>query len=281
MKFHLVVLTLLLPLLAVAGPAPSLLLAERYQDQPPFSLADYWVSEKLDGVRAYWDGYRLWSRQGNAFHPPAWFVADFPATPLDGELWMGRGTFEKVSAAVRRLQPDDREWREIRYRVFDLPASPAPFDQRVARLHALLDHSASPYVSMIAQRKVADRDALMRWLDRVVAAGGEGLMLHRGGSLYQGGRSDDLLKLKTFEDAEAVVVGYRPGHGKYRGMMGALEVKTEKGRRFALGSGFTDDQRAHPPAIGATVTFKYYGRTASGLPRFASFLRVRNDEPGR
>ncbi|MDX1803921.1 MAG: DNA ligase [Alcanivorax sp.] len=263
---------------ALAQPSPPLELANRYQ--PGIRLSDYWVSEKLDGVRAYWDGHRLWSRQGHAFHPPAWFVADFPALPLDGELWMGRGTFAALSAAVRRLTPRDAQWRRIRYRVFDLPASDGNFDQRLATMRRRLRPSPSPYLAMIAQRRVTDRQALLVWLDRVVAAGGEGLMLHRGDSHYQAGRSDALLKLKTYQDAEATVVGYRPGHGKYQGQMGALEVRTDRGRRFAIGSGFSEAQRAHPPPLGATITYKFYGRTATGLPRFASFLRVRDDEPG-
>lgn len=269
------VLFLLLVNTAVQAEAPALLLAKTYNDT--VNLNDYWVSEKLDGVRAYWDGNQLISRQGNPFNPPAWFIADFPAHPLDGELWMGRNSFDLVSGIVRRLTPDDESWRNIEYRIFDLPLrdSNLTFDQRLARLRSLINQADLPHLQMVKQFKVADETALMKELDRVVELGGEGLMLHRGQSLYRAARSDDLLKLKTYEDAEAVVIAHLPGKGKYQGMMGALLVEIEGKRRFKIGTGFSDEDRADPPAIGALITYKYFGRTNSGLPRFASFLRVR------
>lgn len=270
--------TLFVLLLLVLFPAwalsePELLLANRYE--PGIDLEDYWVSEKLDGVRAYWNGKALLSRQGNAFQAPAWFTADFPDTPLDGELWMGRQRFAAVAAAVRRSHPDAEEWQRIRFRVFDLPGHDGSFTQRLMAMRALLDPSPSAYLKRIKQRRASNHQALMTRLDRVVAAGGEGLMLHRGNSTYRSGRSDDLLKVKKYQDAEATVVGYSPGKGKYQGMLGALVVERPDGRRFKLGTGFTDAQRAQPPAMGATVTYRYVGLTSTGLPRFASFLRVR------
>ena len=248
--------------LAAAGeePAPALTLANTYREG--IDLDQYWVSEKLDGVRAYWDGETLASRSGNRFSPPAWFTESFPRVPLDGELWMGRGTFERLSGAVRRKTPDDAEWRTIRFMVFDLPASPAPFDERLA---------------LVEQFRVADHDALMETLTRVVDGGGEGLMLHRDSSRYTAGRTDDLLKVKSHDDAEAVVVGHLPGKGRLAGMLGALLVEMPDGRRFRLGNGFSDDERRQPPPLGATVTYKYFGKTRNGLPRFASFLRIRDE----
>ena len=269
------ILLLLLNAAKLFAAAPGLLLATVYDGN--IHVEDYWVSEKLDGVRAYWDGNQLISRQGNPFNPPAWFIADFPAYPLDGELWMGRNSFDLVSGIVRRLTPDDESWRNIEYRIFDLPLrdSDLTFDQRLARLRSLIDQADLPHLQMVKQFKVADETALMKELDRVVELGGEGLMLHRGQSLYRAARSDDLLKLKTYEDAEAVVIAHLPGKGKYQGMMGALLVEIEGKRRFKIGTGFSDEDRADPPAIGALITYKYFGRTNSGLPRFASFLRVR------
>ncbi|MGP4845011.1 DNA ligase [Marinobacter sp. 1Y8] len=259
---------------AYAQP-PKILLGETYQQG--INLSDYWVSEKLDGVRAYWDGKQLISRQGHRFHAPDWFLTDFPEQPLDGELWMGRGRFSETSGAVRKLEPVDAEWRQIRLMVFDLPSSRAPFSERVVQMKALV--SGSPYIAMIDQRRASSHDALMEQLDQVVANGGEGLMLHDGNSLYRAGRTDDVLKVKRYQDAEAVVVGHTEGNGKYEGQLGALIVERKDGRRFKLGTGFSDAQRADPPPMGAEVTFKYYGLTSTGLPRFASFLRVRDDEP--
>ncbi|MGP4846211.1 DNA ligase [Marinobacter sp. 1Y8] len=270
-------LTLLLLATTTHAQPPQILLGESYQQG--INLSDYWVSEKLDGVRAYWDGKQLLSRQGHRFHAPDWFVADFPEQPLDGELWMGRGRFSETSGAVRKLEPVDAEWRQIRLMVFDLPASRAPFSERVVQMQALLSSSNSPYIAMIDQHRATSHDALMSQLDQVVADGGEGLMLHDGNSLYRVGRSDDVLKVKRYQDAEAVVVGHTEGNGKYEGQLGALIVERADGRRFKLGTGFSDDERASPPNVGATVTYKHFGYTATGLPRFASFMRVRNDEP--
>ncbi|TQV84710.1 DNA ligase [Exilibacterium tricleocarpae] len=256
-------------------PAPGLLLANVYERG--IALEDYWVSEKLDGVRAYWDGRQLLSRRGNVFAAPAWFTDGFPATPLDGELWMGRDTFAELSGAVRRQIPDDRQWRRIRYMVFDLPAAAGTFDRRLLRLKRLLEGLESPYIDAVAQRRVADHAELMILLERVVDGGGEGLMLHRGDSLYAGGRSDDLLKLKRHTDAEATVIAHTPGRGKYAGMLGALVVETPAGVRFAVGSGFSDAERRRPPPVGSVITYKFYGTSKNGVPRFASFLRVRRD----
>ena len=255
--------------------APPLLLANVYRED--VALDRYWVSEKLDGVRAYWDGERLRSRKGNPINAPPWFVAHLPRVPLDGELWMGRGAFERLSGAVRRQRPDDAQWREIRFMVFDLPSSPATFDRRLQRLREMFETVASPYVALVEQFRVAGRAELMERLERVVAGGGEGLMLHEGSSLYAAGRSDDLLKLKTHEDAEAVVIGHLPGKGRLTGMLGALLVETPEGLRFRLGTGFSDEERRNPPPLGATITYRHHGRTRNGVPRFASFLRVRDE----
>ena len=240
-------------------------------------LSRYWVSEKLDGVRALWDGAAFYSRNGNRFNAPAWFVDGFPAEALDGELWMGRGSFEALSGAVRRQTPDPAAWQRIRYMVFDLPGMAAPFDERLRRMREMFAEPPSQYIALVEQSRVAGEAELMARLDTVVAEGGEGLMLRDGRSLHRAGRSDDLLKLKTYQDADAVVVAHLPGRGKYRGMLGLLLVETPDGRRFRLGTGFTDAQRRDPPRIGSTVTYKYTGTTANSIPRFASFIRVRHE----
>ena len=276
LRLGLVVAMWLLAAVARAGE-PPLQLARVYQ--PGMDLQGYWVSEKLDGVRAYWDGQQLLSRGGNVIAAPDWFLRDFPDQPLDGELWMGRGRFAQVSAAIRRLQPKAEEWRQIRFMLFDLPASGVPFSERIIRMRQLTRDTGSYHLAMVQQRPATDHEALLADLDRVLAAGGEGLMLHHGDSVYQAGRTAALLKVKTFQDAEATVVDYTPGKGKYQGQVGALVVETEAGRRFKLGSGLSDAERADPPPLGSTVTYKFYGLTSTGLPRFASFLRIRNDEP--
>tara|TARA_B100000315_G_scaffold257212_3_gene305271 strand:- start:3087 stop:3917 length:831 start_codon:yes stop_codon:yes gene_type:complete len=273
MKYSVLLVLLLthsVPQLCLAQAKPGLLLANVYRDG--VVVDDYWVSEKLDGVRAYWDGKQLMSRQGNRFSAPAWFVADLPSLPLDGELWMGRNKFEVVSGAVRRRIPDESQWRKVRFMVFDMPSHGGTFDQRVAAMRKL---PALNHLRVVEQYRVANNDMLQKELDRTIALGGEGLMLHRGASYYQAGRSDDLMKFKRYQDAEATVIAHIPGRGKYTGLMGSLLLETPRGKRFAVGSGFTDAVRRNPPRLGTVVTYKYFGKTVHGVPRFASFLRIR------
>lgn len=265
------------PAVAWADAPPPMMLAKVYC-AGDVDLADYWVSEKYDGVRAYWDGERLFTRGGNRISAPAWFIASWPRIALDGELWAGRGQFEQVAATVRDAKPDDAAWRGVHFMVFDLPAWPGEFTQRLAVLRGVVERLALAWVVAVDQFKVADAAALDRELSKVVDAGGEGLMLHRGSSLYRAQRSDDLLKVKPYLDAEARVVGYIAGNGKYRGMMGALEVRLPDGLQFRLGTGFTDEQRRHPPPLGSWVTYSYKSLTAKSVPRFARFLRIRSSD---
>lgn len=241
------------------------------------ALADYWVSEKYDGVRAYWDGERLFTRGGERINPPSWFIAGWPTTPMDGELWAGRGRFGEAVSTARTQQPDDAAWRAMRFMVFDLPAHGGTFDQRLPALRETVATIDLTWVQLVPQEKVRDHQALQKRLQAIVKAGGEGLMLHRGASLYRAERSDDLLKVKLHDDAEARVVAHLPGKGRHQGRMGALLVEMPDGVRFKLGSGFTDSQRTAPPAVGSWVTYRYRGVNESGIPRFASFVRVRED----
>ena len=261
--------------LADSNPKPALMLANVYH--PDIPLTEYWVSEKFDGVRAYWNGKQLVSRLGNIYHAPDWFIADFPSTSLDGELWLGRQRFDELSGAVRKNLPVDSEWKAIRFMVFDLPAAQGEFDQRLATLRNLIANNTSPYLILVEQQKFRNEASLMQYLDAVIAKGGEGLMLHLGSAPYRSTRSDDLLKLKRYQDAEAKVIKHIEGKGKYTGMLGAILVETDKGLRFKIGSGFSDADRNNPPPIGSLITYKYYGLSGNGIPRFASFLRIRND----
>ena len=263
-----------LPSALAAGPvAPPLLLAEVLCGD--VALEDYWVSEKLDGARALWDGQSLRFRSGRTVPAPAWFVAALPSEPLDGELWLGRGRFAELSGIVRRQQPRDDEWRQVRFMVFEQPGGAGSFTERVERLKAIVARAGVPWLQVVEQFRVADRAALQARLNAVVAAGGEGLMLHRADAPYLTGRSDALLKLKPRLDAEATVVAHLPGRGRLTGMMGALLVETAAGVRFQLGTGFTDAERRDPPPVGAQVTFVYRELTRDGVPRFASYWRRR------
>lgn len=234
------------------------------------------VSEKLDGVRALWDGQDLRFRSGGRIAAPRWFIAALPATPLDGELWAGRGRFEDLVGTVRRREPEDARWRKVRYALFDQPGAAGPFSERVAALRQLVERAGVFSLLAVEQLRLDSPVALQQRLSQLISQGAEGLMLHRANAHWRSGRSSDLLKLKPLADAEAIVVGHQPGQGRHEGRLGALTVQTPDGRRFRLGTGFSDAERQTPPPVGAVVTYTYRGFTEAGLPRFASFLRVRH-----
>jgi len=255
--------------------APAMVLADVYEAH--FDVTRYWVSEKFDGVRAQWDGHTLRFRGGGLVPAPAWFTAHFPAVPLDGELWIARGQFDRLSGTVRRIEPVDAEWRQIRYLIFELPDAAGDFSARIQQMQAYVSHANVPWLQVVEQTRVASHAELKTRLDAITHAGGEGLMLHRADAPYVTGRSDVLLKLKPWLDAEAVVVGYTPGKGKYQGMTGALTVERPDGKRFRIGSGLSDALRRQPPPIGSRITYRYQHLTKNGLPRFARYLRIRED----
>ncbi|RYF75777.1 MAG: DNA ligase [Comamonadaceae bacterium] len=256
-----------------AAASPALMLAEVYREGMP--LQDYWVSEKYDGVRAFWDGRQLWTRGGERVNAPAWFTAPLPKVALDGELWAGRGRFALASGTVRSQTPVDNAWREIRFMVFDLPTAAGDFTARLGSLQKLLPIADAAWIVAVPQMRATTHEALQALLDKTVKMGGEGLMLHRGSSLYRAERNTDLLKVKPYDDAEARVVGHVPGRGKHAGRLGALMVETPTGIRFKLGTGFSDAEREAPPPVGSLVTYRFNGTNPGGVPRFARFMRMR------
>ena len=265
--------------LTTATPTPErqalqLLLANVWN--PSIDPTGWWMSEKYDGLRGYWDGRKLWSRKGNLIHAPDYFLAELPRDiALDGELWIGYGKFEETVSIVRSETPDDR-WKHVRFMVFDAPHAKGTFEERMQFLQATLPEG-NRFVTVVAQQRCKGVAQLLAERDRVVRLGGEGLMLRQPASAYEAGRSSTLLKVKLYDDAEATVIAHEPGKGKYAGKLGALRVRTDDGREFSIGSGFSDAQRESPPPVGTVITYRFRGLTAKGMPRFPSFLRIRRD----
>jgi len=257
------------PAADAAIPVPLLATVYTGQVDPALCL----VSEKYDGVRAVWDGRVLRHRSGREVPAPRSFLSGLPGEPLDGELWLGRGRFEALSAIVRTVAPREADWARIRYMVFEQPGGAGSFAERAMHLAALAKTARPTQWLAAPQERVADRGALQRRLEAVTAAGGEGLMLHLAAAPAASGRSDVLMKLKPHLDAEAVVVATRPGAGKFRGAVGALEVENAEGKRFLVGSGLSDALRRQPPPPGSVITYRYRELTSNGLPRFATYLR--------
>lgn len=262
------------PRKAADDDGPPLLLAHTWE--PHLDLTGWWMSEKLDGVRAYWDGQRFLSRLGNQLHAPSWFTAGLPPTPLDGELFGGRKRFQRTVSVVRRQDRSD-DWREIRYVVFDAPALDAPFEERLAAFTADLRARALAHVEPHPHELCRGTPHLREALAHVESLGGEGLMLRKPRSRYEVGRSHTLLKVKTFHDAEARVVAHLPGAGRHKGRLGALECEMPDGTRFSVGTGLSDEERRNPPPLGAIVTYRYQELSQDGVPRFPSYVGVRDD----
>lgn len=242
------------------------------------NISDYLMSEKLDGVRAYWDGQQLYFRSGRVINAPVWFTEKLPAHPLDGELWMGRAQFERLSGAVRRQQADDAEWRQIQYCLFEYPLAEGDFRRRFRDLQNIVEKLNISWLRVIPQEPVISVEQIEARLRQLTLQKAEGLVLHLASAEFQAGRSEFVYKLKPQHDAEAKVIAIQAGQGKYQGMMGALLLETPEGKRFKLGTGFDDEQRKNPPQIGSLVTYRYRDWTSNGLPKFASFVRVYRPE---
>ncbi len=231
------------------------------------------MSEKLDGVRAYWDGKQIHSRLGNRYHAPDWFIAGLPPHPLDGELFLARKSFQKTIAIVRRQDESDH-WKNIKFLIFDAPALAAPFEDRLKSIEAFGSH---PHAALHPHIRCTGVAQMKEELARIEALGGEGLMLRQPQSLYVVGRSATLLKVKSFRDDEAVVIDHQAGAGRHKGRIGALVVRLASGVEFSIGTGFSDKERENPPPIGATVVFRYQELSDGGVPRFPSFASVREE----
>lgn len=288
-KRHKVILFLLVAFLCSIAPfsfaqKPDLFLLKTYQNHK--DVTGWLMSEKLDGVRAYWDGQQLISRGGHVFKAPTWFTQGFPPFELDGELWTKRNDFENIVSIVRQQQPDER-WSQISYRIFEVPQQSGGLLKRLAVLGDYLNTvdlksaqltsavSKPVHLSIIPQVEIKSQTHLNGYLKQVMSQGGEGVVVRDPVAAYQTGRLNGALKLKPYQDEECEVTGYHPGQGKYQNLVGSLECRLKNQIFIRIGSGLSDQQRKSPPAIGSVITFKYYGLTAKGLPRFPVFLRLR------
>lgn len=247
-----------------------------YEWGPEVDIKGWQMSEKLDGVRTRWTGSELISRSGRNFHAPKWFIKGFPSIPLDGELWLERGRFEDTISIVA-TQSTKTDWKKLKFLVFDAPHQAGGFEGRLEQAKEKIRESSSKYISLIEHKTCLGYKHLQESLVKVEAVKGEGLMLRSPNSPYIKGRSRYMLKVKSFHDAEAIVIAYLPGKGKYTGMMGSIQVELSNGKRFAIGTGFSDDERDQPPPIGSNITFKHHGLTKNGIPRFASYIGIRKD----
>ena len=255
------------------GQAPKLFSLKVYRDD--LNVTDWVMSEKLDGVRAYWDGKQLISRSGRVFTPPQTFTQGFPSFALDGEIWSRRGEFEHIVSIVN-TKDSNEAWDELTYNVFEVPHQKGGLMQRLNVLEEYLSQNISDKIHVIKQTKIKDEHELRSFFDQVLARGGEGIVLRDPDEPYYTGRTSSALKYKPFTDAECKVTAIIEGKGKFSGQMGAVKCDY-RGKIIKIGSGFTSEQRKNEFKIGTVVSFKYYGLTHLGNPKYPVFLRVRTD----
>jgi len=251
----------------------GVLLAKKYEwDWDP---KGYLMSEKLDGVRAYWDGENFLTRNGNVLYAPDWFKAGMPKDARDGELWIGRHRFQETISIVRRQDAGDG-WKQVKYRMFDAPDFEGRFEDRLKYCES---EPIPAHCSVVEHIVCEGKDHLERYVHEIIKLDGEGAMLRKPGSHYVRSRSDTLWKVKRFRDSEAVVIAHTAGKGKYKGMLGALICRWIKnGAEFNVGSGLSDAERLEPPPVGSTITFRYTETTKAGKPKCGSFVCVRDYE---
>ena len=254
----------------------------------------WFLSEKFDGYRCIWDGEKFYSRAGNEFFVPEWFSAFMPpGVALDGELFLGRECFQKCGI-FRRKTPDDAEWikLDVKYQVFDSPTHPGGFEERVAFIKKLIEERCKcdkkklgipsgikcPLV-FTKQIMVKNDSDVQKHFKTLTSKGAEGVMLRAPNSPYESKRTSLLLKVKLFFDDECKIIGYKPGTGKYSGMLGSFQCQMVKDPKIKFDISGMDDEirknykKTHP--IGTIVTFTYMGKSTSGTPRHPNYLRIR------
>lgn len=260
-------LLVLLPIF-LFSQKPDLLLLKTYKDQ---NITGWVMSEKLDGIRAYWDGKQLYFRSGKIINAPKWFTKDYPPFEIDGELWTKKADFENISSIVRDKIPNDKAWHTITHNIFEVPNANGNLYKRLAKIKSYENN----IIKIIPQIKIKNKQHLKEYLKYIESLGGEGIVVRDPNTPYINKRTNKALKVKTFKDAECEVVGYTKGKGKFNGMIGAIICKLQNGTIFKIGSGLSKQNRLNPPKIEDIITFKYKEFTKYGKPKFSSFLRVR------
>jgi len=260
-------LLVLLPIF-LFSQKPDLLLLKTYKDQ---NITGWVMSEKLDGIRAYWDGKQLYFRSGKIINAPKWFTKDYPPFEIDGELWTKKADFENISSIVRDKIPNDKAWHTITHNIFEVPNANGNLYKRLAKIKSYENN----IIKIIPQIKIKNKQHLKEYLKYIESLGGEGIVVRDPNTPYINKRTNKALKVKTFKDAECEVVGYTKGKGKFNGMIGAIICKLQNGTIFKIGSGLSKQNRLNPPKIEDIITFKYKEFTKYGKPKFPIFLRIR------
>ena len=202
------IIFLIIPFILFAQK-PDLLLLKTYQDQ---NISGWVMSEKLDGIRAYWDGKQLHFRSGKIIHAPTWFTKDYPPFEIDGELWTKRADFENISSIVRHNIPNDKAWHTITHNIFEVPNAKGGLYKRLAKVKQYENN----IIKLIPQINIKNKQHLKMYLKLIESLTSEGVVVRDPNTPYIDRRTSKALKVKSFLDTECQVVGYTKGKGKYK-----------------------------------------------------------------
>jgi DNA ligase-1 len=156
-----------------------------------------WLSEKLDGVRAYWNGSNLISKNSKTLYCPNWFTEGLPSgISLDGELWMGRGKLENTMATLNSSDINESSWKDMKYMIFDLVGCKKPIEDRMKEMEEMKSKLPS-HIEVLKRIECTGNDELIELLKEIIENGGEGLMVNKPQSIYIGERTRTILKVKV------------------------------------------------------------------------------------
>jgi len=282
----------------------------------------WWMSEKFDGYRCLFrydeNGIgHFYSRASKEFNAPEWFLESMPPYNLlgnkiiDGELWAGRDNFQ-LMGIVRKKIPIPEEWINIQYQVYDITNGEGTFINRLKDLKHIVNFTQKswlvrkkrntdelfyPYSKLdpplvfAEQTKITSEEMMKEYYENIIQNGGEGIMIKHPKSLYENGRSSYMLKYKPAFDREAIIIDYKLGEGKYKGLLGSfickplinhdtyMSIDNDENHIFTL-SGMNDIIRnnfkvSHPE--GTIINYECSGFTDKGVPRFGRYIRIRDD----
>jgi len=266
------ILTCLILFQSASAKTPDLFLLKTYDESK--DVIGWVMSEKLDGIRGFWNGKQLISRAGKPIDAPTWFTQNYPPFAIDGELWTKRNDFENISSIVRSKDSDNR-WKNITHHIFEVPNQQGGLLERLSVLENHLHKNPNPHLKVLTQTLIKDKRQLEVFLEEVVSHKGEGVVVRNPNTLYETGRLSSALKVKKYFDTECRVLKILPGKGKYQSKMGSVLCQTADGKQLKIGSGFKDKDRNNPPTIGSEITFKYYGFTKKGKFKYPVYLRQK------
>lgn len=225
------------------APGKDLMLSQVWNDD--VDPTGWWISEKYDGIRAFWSGEVLASRHGRIIPAPDWFLKHLPpGFPVDGELWAG---YEKnVTKVTRSSNPE--YWKECKLMAFDSPDEKLNFEERIEKLHKNV--TENEYLKFVPFTKCESREHLQKVLKEVVDRKGEGLMLREPEANYAPGRSFSMCKVKLQLDADAKFIKKAPRCFGY-------DCELPNGAIVTIRCTHTDYK--YPPEVGTVLRVKHFG----------------------